>query len=242
MAVRMKIAGQRLYIGSTPVDVPDADLVEADFATETWIEIKGWTTVAAIGDTITPIAISEVNRERDFVMGGTRNGNTQEQVFNIIPGDAGQVALKAAQKAGYNRRFKVVWPALAAPKANTVTITIAAPGVVSWTAHGLAAGTSVKLSTTGTLPTGLTAGTTYYVVSPTTDAFSLSATPGGAAITTTSTQTGVHTATTVPTGAERKYVGLPLNVTEPGGEANTAATIAASIAVNSNTVEKDALG
>lgn len=78
---------------------------------------------------------------------------------------------------------------------STVTISIAVPGVVSWTGHGLAAGTAIQLSTTGALPTGLTAGTVYYVVSPTTDAFSLAATVGGAAITTTGSQSGAHTAT-----------------------------------------------
>ncbi|HET8870421.1 MAG TPA: hypothetical protein VFM48_08250 [Aquabacterium sp.] len=78
---------------------------------------------------------------------------------------------------------------------STVTITVAVPGVVSWTAHGLENGREVILSTTGALPTGLTAGTTYYVVSASTNSFSLAATKGGAAIDTTGTQSGVHTAT-----------------------------------------------
>lgn len=76
-----------------------------------------------------------------------------------------------------------------------VTMTIAAPCVVTWTAHGLAADTPISFATTGALPTGLIAGTVYYVLAPTTDAFNLSSTPGGAAITTTGTQSGVHTAT-----------------------------------------------
>lgn len=77
----------------------------------------------------------------------------------------------------------------------TVTMTIAAPCVVTWAGHGLAADTPISFTTTGALPTGLVAGTAYYVLAPTTDAFNLSATPGGAAITTTGTQSGVHTAT-----------------------------------------------
>ena len=48
-------------------------------------------------------------------------------------------------------------------ESSTVTITIANPGVVTWTAHGLAAGTAVKFTTASALPTGLTANTTYYV-------------------------------------------------------------------------------
>lgn len=78
---------------------------------------------------------------------------------------------------------------------SVVTISIAAPGVVAWPGHGQAAGTPVKFTTTGTLPTGLAVGTVYYVLAPAADTFQLSATLGGAAITTTGTQSGVHTAT-----------------------------------------------
>jgi hypothetical protein len=81
--------------------------------------------------------------------------------------------------------------------ASTVTISVATPGVVTWTGHTLSAGNRVKIATTGALPTGLTAGTTYYVVAPVVagTSFALSATAGGAAINTTGTQSGVHTAT-----------------------------------------------
>lgn len=46
---------------------------------------------------------------------------------------------------------------------NTVTISIASPGVVSWTGHGLQRGQAVRFATTGALPTGITAATTYFV-------------------------------------------------------------------------------
>jgi microcystin-dependent protein len=84
----------------------------------------------------------------------------------------------------------------------TSTMTIASPSVVTWTAHELSANDPVKFSTTGALPTGFVAGTTYYVVSAsiTTNTFQLSATAGGAAINTTGTQSGVHTAIHAPYG------------------------------------------
>lgn len=77
----------------------------------------------------------------------------------------------------------------------TCTITIATPGVVTLAGHGLVAGDKIKFSTTGTLPTGITAGTTYYVIATglTTDAFQFSTSSGGAAVNTTGTQTGTHT-------------------------------------------------
>lgn len=87
-------------------------------------------------------------------------------------------------------------------KNSTVTITIATPGVVSWTAHGLVAGDPVTFNTTGALPTGITAGTTYYVIATglTADTFRISATVGGAAVNTSGTQSGTHTAYNVPYG------------------------------------------
>lgn len=77
--------------------------------------------------------------------------------------------------------------------AANVTITIATPGVVTDTAHGFSNGQTIKFETTGALPTGLVAGTYYYIVNKTTDSYQLSATSGGVAINTTGSQSGVHT-------------------------------------------------
>jgi hypothetical protein len=77
----------------------------------------------------------------------------------------------------------------------TATVTIASPGVVSATAHKLISGSAVVFSTDGALPTGITAGTIYYVIATglTADAFQFSATVGGAAVNTSGTQSGTHT-------------------------------------------------
>ena len=79
----------------------------------------------------------------------------------------------------------------------TPTITIATPGVITLTGHYLKNGDVIKLTTTGALPTGLTASTNYYVVSSAANTFSLAATEGGAAIATSGTQSGTHTASLV---------------------------------------------
>lgn len=81
---------------------------------------------------------------------------------------------------------------------STVTITIASPGVVTWPNHGLAAGAPIVFSTTGALPTGLTAGTIYYVLADTRDTFKLATSIGGTAINTSGSQSGVQTATANP--------------------------------------------
>jgi hypothetical protein len=61
--------------------------------------------------------------------------------------------------------------------------------------HDLATGDPVTLSTTGTLPGGLSAGGTYFIVAATTDTFKLAETPNGTAIDITSAGTGTHTIT-----------------------------------------------
>ena len=73
----------------------------------------------------------------------------------------------------------------------TVTMTIAAPCVVSCPAN-LTDKTPIIFSTTGALPTGLLPGVTYYVKYISGTSFNVSATSGGAAITTTGTQSGVQ--------------------------------------------------
>lgn len=60
-------------------------------------------------------------------------------------------------------------------------------------AHGLTNGQRVTVSSSGTLPAGLSDTLTYYVVNKTTDTFQLSLTSGGAAVDITSTGSGTHT-------------------------------------------------
>lgn len=83
-------------------------------------------------------------------------------------------------------------------ESSTVTITIAAPGVISWTAHGLGLGSSVFLTTTGALPTGLSANTQYWVIPVNANSFELATSIAnaiaGTAINTTGTQSGTQTA------------------------------------------------
>lgn len=98
-----------------------------------------------------------------------------------------------------------VWEDITATQ--DVTITIATPGVVTMTNHGLVAGTPIVFSTTGALPTGITAGVTYYVIATglTANEFQFSATLAGAAVNTTGGQSGIQMVTVArvwTTGAE----------------------------------------
>lgn len=83
----------------------------------------------------------------------------------------------------------------------TVTLTIASPCVVTSTNHGLRDGTRLVFSTTGALPTGITAGTTYYAKSTAADTFNLYTNAALTSIVNTSgTQSGTHTAKSVLMG------------------------------------------
>ena len=73
----------------------------------------------------------------------------------------------------------------------TVTITIAGPAVVTSTVT-VDEGQVIAFTTTGALPTGLSVGTLYYAKNSTGTTFNLAATYNGTEITTTGTQSGVH--------------------------------------------------
>lgn len=83
------------------------------------------------------------------------------------------------------------WDASVGLSSPIFTVSIAAPAVVTTTVE-LADGTAISLTTSGALPTGLTPGVVYYVVNSSGTTFELSATPGGASITTSGVQSGVH--------------------------------------------------
>lgn len=83
------------------------------------------------------------------------------------------------------------WNAGVGLTGSTFTVTIASPAVVTSTIS-LSEGDAFTLTTTGSLPTGLVVGTTYYARNVVGTVFNLSATPSGALINTTGTQTPTH--------------------------------------------------
>lgn len=82
-------------------------------------------------------------------------------------------------------------------KTTTCTISSASPGVITETAHdSLANEPKVFSNSGGALPAAITAGTVYYVKTVLdANTYTISATPGGAAINTASTGTGTHSVT-----------------------------------------------
>jgi len=83
---------------------------------------------------------------------------------------------------------------------SVVTITIASPAQVTWTGNNLQNGDPIIFTTTGSLPTGISTGTKYYVRNKSGNVFNLGTSPGptGATLNTSGTQSGTHTATNAP--------------------------------------------
>lgn len=83
--------------------------------------------------------------------------------------------------------------------ADTATITIATPAVITIASHGFGVNTPITFTTTGSLPTGISTSTTYYIYGPsiTANTFQIttSASLGanGTAVNTSGGQSGVHT-------------------------------------------------
>jgi hypothetical protein len=77
------------------------------------------------------------------------------------------------------------------------SITNASPAVVNLNSHGLSIGDRLQFTTTGTLPTGLSTLTDYYVIAAGfgANSFEVSATSGGTAINTSSAGSGTHSMT-----------------------------------------------
>lgn len=82
---------------------------------------------------------------------------------------------------------------------STVTMTIATPCVVTWTAHGLFSGQEIQFTTTGALPTGLAVDTSYWINVIDANTFNLYSSFANlqnntSVINTSGSQSGTHTA------------------------------------------------
>lgn len=216
MARTYDVNGSLLYIGSG-VDRNFPKFPSAqDFAGQSWTYIGGLTGLADLPvsqESTAQRLISE--RVTSYTKGAIEFG---EFSLTFAPDlqDSGQQALVTAQRSCKYFPIRIEAGADCGDE-HTVTISVATPGVVTWNNHGLADGTPVRFVTTGTLPGGIMAEEVYYVVNGTTNDFEVATYPGGSPVTTTGTQTGVHTAIAMPSGlalmfyAQPKYGGYSIS-------------------------------
>ena len=235
------VARSKIFIGTRVA--PKGEVTLADFTAQEgqWTEIDGWTQSGTLGDTQEIISQNFINQGRTRKIKGTKSGASMENTFAPLPNDPGQIKMKAAEDDCSPYAFKVEWGAACAAE-GVVTISVGTPGVVTWPGgHGLEAGAPVIFTpNSGTLPTGLVAGTVYYVAAAglTATTFSVSATPGGSAIATTAAGTASSiTATAQPAGQTDLFYSLVVPGGKQGGEANTPLLRTWSLEVDSNIVE-----
>lgn len=166
-------------------------------------------------------AAKPVSTAQQTALDGLAGGNKIVGEMTVWPGPVVPALHLAAQGAS---KLRATYPALFANLISvkgTVTVTLASPGVWTSTAHGLVIGDRVYVTTTGALPTGVTANTNYYVMTvPNANTFTLgttrtvTASTGAIAVTTavntSGSQSGVHTLTWAPFGtADSTHFNLP---------------------------------
>ncbi|WP_422073870.1 hypothetical protein [Tranquillimonas rosea] len=130
------VAGAKIYIGPVTATKAD-DFVAGDFSSTEgdWTEVDGWENAGTKGDTAQTITTSLINRKRDTKQKGTRNAGSMENQFADLPADAGQQAMKAAEKTSDNFAFRIVYDDM--PSGGTSGTTHYFVGLVmSWTDQG----------------------------------------------------------------------------------------------------------
>lgn len=237
------VAGSKIYIGTRVALPSDLNVVLADFTAQEpeWLEINGWTNAGTLGDSRAEITQAFIGSGRDMSIKGTASAAAVENTFAPLASDPGQQRLREALGGCSNYAFKIEWGAGCVSE-SVVTVSTGTPGVVTWPGgHGLEPGSRVMFALdSGTLPTGITANTAYYItdggITPT--GFSVAATPGGDPIAVTAAGSATTiTATAMPAGETDMFYGLVMSRTKNAGEANTARMLGVTIKPNTNIVE-----
>jgi len=173
--------------------------------------------IVALTDAATIALDLSLSNNYQVQLGGNR---TLGAPSNVVAGQSGSITV-LQDKTG-SRTLAYAWPyvwaagtagVLSTPGGSedqliyevrsynsaAATITIATPGVVTMTGHGFYHGQRVQITTTGALPTGLTASTTYFVEVIDANSFYLATSlvnvAAGTRIATSGSQSGVHTLT-----------------------------------------------
>jgi len=212
--------GVSAYVGRINVTMPNSAATTHTIRSLRVVNdsgLTGWklylTTVGSVTTNGGTFLINKVDRA-DFIPIGTTipfaTGNDQKANYLLQdPSNIGvgqlQIASVGSALDSTNNKLYVhngvaathqyyVYDTSVAPTytTNTVNVSVATPGIVTDAGHSFAANTPVVF-TSGPLPTGLVVGTVYFVRNPVAGvSYELSATSGGASITTTgSAATGV---------------------------------------------------
>jgi hypothetical protein len=231
-------AGALLYIGTTA----------SNSATDTYTAVGEVTSIPEFGRVYATVKYNPLSSRGTQKFKGSYDDGAVTIPMGKDLSDEGQAALLLARDTDFDYNFKVVDNDDVAPATSTVGISVATPGLVSLTAHGLAAGTAVQFANgAGTLPTGLTAATTYYVCSGATllaNTFSIAtslvnATAGTGVATTGSAGVG-NTMTTIPVGSSITFKAKVMSYTTERGGPDNVIMAKASLEIKSGSIAETA--
>lgn len=99
--------GAKVYIGGV-ITLSGADLTEASFTSQAWVEIGETESIGSYGDTASEITFDSIAASRTRRLKGTRNAGTLELTCGLDATDAGQLALITAEQASADYAFKIV--------------------------------------------------------------------------------------------------------------------------------------
>lgn len=109
MALFNVVAGTRFYFGGAMADQA-TDFVEADFSSQTWVEVDGFQQMGELGEEPTMISTPVINRDRDLTMKGTYQTVIMENRFVVMETDPGQSACRAAGATKLFYAARIVFP------------------------------------------------------------------------------------------------------------------------------------
>jgi hypothetical protein len=106
MAGIFATAGSKLYIGGS-LAAKVTDFVLGDFSGQSWVQVGWMENIGAFGDEAASVTFDAIEQQRTQKLKGTRNAGDMTVVCGLDYGDAGQIALRAAEATANNYAFKV---------------------------------------------------------------------------------------------------------------------------------------
>jgi len=158
-------------------------------------EVSRITGIGVSRDTIEVTHLTSDDEWKEFAYGMAMSGNFGAEV-NYLPANATQQGLLTNTQAAspYN-----TWRLLLSDFGAVTKTSVVSGSTWTSAAHGFLTGQSIRLTTSGTIPTGFTVGKTYWLKRAGASTFTLHLTPaaaaaGSGAITASDAGTGTHTA------------------------------------------------
>jgi hypothetical protein len=232
------MAGSRLLVGTNTYAMKNVPFVFADFSADTFQpvrEVEGWEALTTGSGAVEFNAIWPAFKR---TVKGPRDFTGLKVTYAMDTADPAQLQLQLMEQSASDYAFRFDYnDATPTVVTGVPTISIAAPALVTMAGHGLQNGSAVRFTTAGALPTGIVAGTTYYVSVVSADTFNLAATRAAAIlgtplIATTGTSTGAHALTSIPQASQRFFIAKVMAIDDLNGATDGVIKRAATLAIN----------